>query len=68
MKDFSLQSTVPVYEPLEAISIVPCDSKLMNICNKDKLKKAKRSRSDPICFLTLYGFGLPKGENLQFIL
>ena len=52
MKDFSLQSTVPVYEPLEAISIVPCDSKLMNICNKDKLKKAKRSRSDPICFLT----------------
>lgn len=53
LQDFSLQTTVPVYEPLEAICIVPDGSQLMGICNKKKLEKAKRSGVGPVCFLTV---------------
>ncbi|KAH7404644.1 hypothetical protein KP509_15G036100 [Ceratopteris richardii] len=51
MQDFSLQTTVPVYEAIEAICIFPDDSELLQVCYK-KLKKSKDNGGIPLCFLT----------------
>ncbi|KAI5069023.1 hypothetical protein GOP47_0015324 [Adiantum capillus-veneris] len=53
MQDFSLQTTVPVYEPIEAVCIVPDGSELLQVCNKKKLEEAKVSGAVPVWFLTV---------------
>ncbi|MCO5557503.1 hypothetical protein L7F22_011068 [Adiantum nelumboides] len=53
MQDFSLQTTVPVYEPIEAVCIVPDGGQLLQVCDMKKLEKTKISGAAPVCFLTV---------------
>lgn len=54
LQDYSLRTTVPVYEALESISVVPDESQLMRICDhKNIVKQKKEYDFPPVLFLTV---------------